>query len=671
MTKTVASSPVHPGAHALIPLNRLLKSPDNVRKVPHSEAALTALRASIAAKGLLQNLTVAPECNDAGEETGFYFVTIGEGRRLAQVARAKAGEIDGDTPIPCVIRRSDDAQEVSLDENVTREAMHPADQFEAFRALNVERGMDASDIAARFGVSEQTVRQRLRLGAVSPRLMQAYRDNALTLNQMMAFALTEDHGRQEAVFDRLAGASRDTYHIRRLLTEGQVPSTDRRAKFVGAEAYEAAGGLIERDLFTEGGGGSFTDAGLLDALAIQKLAEVACVIKAEGWKWVEVMLDFPYSLGMGRVYPHPVDYSPENTIALATAQSALEDLLEDYEGADELPDDVDAQAGTLEAEIERLQALGYGYTPEEVARGGVIVSLAHDASVRIERGLIRAEDEVPEPDADEADEDGAPDQAAATPGETGLHHTDEDAPDEAEKPLSDALWRDLTTHRSYALRLALGEQTELAARVLAHKLALDIFYRRAEHSCLDIRAHSPDISSFADGLDETPTASALAERHGAWAGSLPEQPCDLWDYMLTMEPETLGALMAHCVALTISAVRQPYVGTSAVKAADRVAQRLCLDMNEHWRPTARSYFGRVNKDQILGAVREAVSDDAAERLNKLKKAEMAEAAEQLMVGTGWLPLCLRTEAPDEADGGEVLALPAPDADTPILPVAAE
>lgn len=41
-----------------IPLNKRKKSPKNVRKTPHSEAEIEALAASIAAKGLLQNLVV-------------------------------------------------------------------------------------------------------------------------------------------------------------------------------------------------------------------------------------------------------------------------------------------------------------------------------------------------------------------------------------------------------------------------------------------------------------------------------------------------------------------------------------------------------------------------------------------------------------------------------------
>lgn len=230
-------------AGIFIPLNKLKKSPKNARKTPHSDEAIKAYAASIAAKGILQNLVVEPEMDGEGTPTGFYFVTIGEGRRLAQLLRVTRKEIKKTEPIRCIVDTANDPHEISLDENVTRENMHPADQFEAFKKLADERGFGVEEIAARFGVTPHVVRQRLRLGAISPRLMQIYRDGDLTLEQLMAFAIASDHARQEAVFDRLS-YNRDASTIRRLLTETHVPATDRRARFVGIDAYTEAGGTV-------------------------------------------------------------------------------------------------------------------------------------------------------------------------------------------------------------------------------------------------------------------------------------------------------------------------------------------------------------------------------------------------------------------------------------------
>jgi len=229
---------VESGAEVFIPLNKLKKSPKNARKTPHSEAAIEAYAASIAAKGILQNLVVEPEVVADGTPTGFYFVTIGEGRRLAQLLRVKRKEIKKTEPIRCVVDTMNDSHEISLDEDVTRENMHPADQFEAFTRLAEERGFGAEEIAARFGVTPHVVRQRLRLGSVSPKLMQVYCEGGLTLEQLTAFAITEDHGRQEAVHERLS-YNRDASTIRRLLTETHVAATDRRAVFVGVTSRAA------------------------------------------------------------------------------------------------------------------------------------------------------------------------------------------------------------------------------------------------------------------------------------------------------------------------------------------------------------------------------------------------------------------------------------------------
>lgn len=77
----------------LIPLNKLKTSLNRARKTPHNEAAIEAYAASIAAKRILQNLVVEAELDGERAATGFYLVTIGEGRRLAQLLRVKRKEI--------------------------------------------------------------------------------------------------------------------------------------------------------------------------------------------------------------------------------------------------------------------------------------------------------------------------------------------------------------------------------------------------------------------------------------------------------------------------------------------------------------------------------------------------------------------------------------------------
>src|ERR1700733_1721077 len=397
MSAKHAETIVESGTEVFIPLNKLKKSPNNARKTPHSEASIEAYAASIAAKGILQNLVVEPELDADGAATGFYFVTIGEGRRLAQLLRVRRKELKKTEPIRCIIDTANDPHEISLDENVTRENMHPADQFEAFKRLAEERGLGAEEIAARFGVTPHVVRQRLRLGAVSPKLMEIYRNGDLALDQLMAFAITKDHARQEAAYERLS-FNRDASTIRRMLTETHVAATDRRAVFVGAEKYTEVGGTILRDLFTEDRGGYFEDVALLDMLVMAKLGrEASAVMEAEGWKWAQVFFDYPHSHGLRRIYPQAADLSAEDQAALDNVKGEFNTLTEQHESAEELSNEVDARLGELEAEIERLEAKRLAYDPADIARCGAFVILNHDGTLRIERGFIAVGDEQPEP----------------------------------------------------------------------------------------------------------------------------------------------------------------------------------------------------------------------------------------------------------------------------------
>lgn len=653
--ETTAAAPS--GETVFIPLDKLKKSPRNARKTPHTEAEIEAYAASIAAKGILQNLVVEPELDGEGKPTGSYLVTIGEGRRLAQRLRAKRKEIKKTEAIRCVIDTANDPFEISLDENVTRTAMHPADQFEAFRELAENRGWGAEEIAARFGVSAHVVRQRLRLGAVSPKLMQVYRDGDLTLDQLMAFAVTVDHARQEQVYEN-PSYSRDPSTIRRDLMKMHIPATDRRAIFVGEEAYAEAGGTIIRDLFTEDRGGYFEDAAFLNQLVTEKLERIAAEIQqAEGWKWVQVHIDYPHAHGLRRTYPRPVELSEVDAAAYDAAQEELERLSAEWQDADiDLPSEVDARFAELEAESERLDALRRAYDPDEIARGGMFVVLSHDGEARIERGFIRPEDEAPEPVEAEGGEtviDGVRVNGDGEVIEDGEHRgernhvsaldAEDEEPEEDGKPLSDPLVRDLTAHRTLGLRLALGDQPDIALLAVTHALAAQTFYRGVDATCLELRPTSSYLASHADGIEDTAAAKALADRHAGWAAEMPRDVADLWGFLAGLDHASVMALFAHCASLTVNAVKQPWERKPrAHETADRLATAVVLDMTASWTPTVRTYLGRVTKAHIIAAVREAVSDEAADRIADMKKQPMAETAEQLLAGTGWLPPLLRT-----------------------------
>lgn len=244
-----------------IPLGKLVVSEDNVRRTAATDAGLQELAASIAAHGLLQSLVVRKH------QKGKFAVVAG-GRRLAALQLlAEQGRIEATFAVPCQVRNGDDAAELSLAENVQREPMHPADEFEAFRAL-VDGGMAEADVAARFGVTEAVVRGRLRLACVSPAVMEAYRGDRLSLAQVMAFTVSDDHALQDRVFENLSQWNDDPNSILDALTEHEIAATDRRVRFVSLAAYEQAGGGVRRDLFCEDDSGIFVlDVNVLDRLA--------------------------------------------------------------------------------------------------------------------------------------------------------------------------------------------------------------------------------------------------------------------------------------------------------------------------------------------------------------------------------------------------------------------
>jgi ParB family transcriptional regulator, chromosome partitioning protein len=624
---TTTQATAETGSTLFIPLHRLKKSPKNARKTPHPKADIEALAASIAAKGLLQNLVVEPECKNDGKVTGYYLVTIGEGRRLAHLLRAKRKEIKKAEPVRCILDTAHNAHEISLAENVIRSAMHPADQFEAFAKLHNEEGMAAEDIAARFGVTPSVVKQRLKLGAIAPTLMQAYRDEELTLDELTAFAITDDHARQEKVWNELPPYHRSRDAILQALSEGQVSSDDRRAAFVGAEAYQAAGGAIIRDLFDEEGGGFFADAVLLNRLVREKLAAEAAKIEAEGWKWIVVEPEFNHEMaaGMRRVYPEAAPLSEADQAKLDELEQHHNALGEEDDGSEELA----AKLQALEAEIEALTGAEQ-YDPEDIAIAGVFVCPGHDGETRIERGFIRAEDW----------------KAKFSAGKAETGDDDETGRTDQGKPLLEKLVAELTAYRTAGLRNALAGDSATALTAVVHALAASLFYSRSDRSsCLEIVPRSASLSAHASGIDDCPAMVAIAERHAAWERRIPEDEAELWDFVARLDQAGQLELLAHCASLSVNAVHLPKrVEAAALAHADLLAETLGLDMTATWTPTAANYFGRVSKERIADAMREGVSAEAAANIAGMKKLAMAEAAERRLAGTGWLPELLRTGA---------------------------
>ena len=652
-----------------IPFDKLLLSQSNVRHVK-AGVSLEELAEDIARRGLLQGLSVRAVADEAGVETGMFEIPAGGRRYRALALLVKQRRLAKTAPVPCVVRDSGLAEEDSLAENIQRAPLHPLDQFRAFLALRA-KGQSEEEIAANQFVSVAVVKQRLRLASVSPKLLDVYAEDGMTLDQLMAFTVNGDHERQEQVFERLCQSyDKQPYAIRRMLTEGAVRASDKRAQFVGLAAYEEAGGTILNDLFQGDDGGWLQDVSLVDMMVAEKLNEAAVTIGAEGWKWVEVAPDFAYghTYGLRQLRGETVPLTTEEEATCATLQQEVDDIETASAEVEELSDEQDERMGELETAIAALNARPVVFDVDEVVRAGAFVSIAADGSLRIDRGYVRPEDELPvEPEAEivadegpayaaaEVDRDEAAVYAASAP-------TAEPEEDEGLRPIPDRLLTELTAHRTLALRHALGERPDIAFLAALHALALGVFYTYRSDTCLELDLKSVQFGSQAPGLNDTALARSLDERQQSWRSALPKDSSELWGALEMFDADSRDALFAHCVSLSVNAVHEAWNRRpKAFVHADRLAQTVDLDMAARWTPTAANFLGRVTKARIQQAVAEARGQRAAERIEHLKKVAMVTEAETLLAGSGWLPEPLRTPGrvmtttvePDEAESGVV------------------
>ncbi len=654
-----------------IPFNRLVLSQSNVRRVK-SGLSIEELARDIERRGLLQSLNVRPVVDGEGAETGTYEVPAGGRRFRALELLVKQKKLAKTAPVPCVVREAGSAilaEDDSLAENVQRVALHPLDQFRAFRDM-LEKGMSAEEIAAAFFVAPAMVRQRLRLMTVSDKLLDIYEQDGMRLEQLMAFSISDDHARQEQVWEIVSQShNREPYVIRRMLTEKTVRASDARARFVGLEAYIAAGGHIMRDLFEADDGGWLQGPAILDRLVMEKLHAAAEDIRAEGWKWVETALSFPWghTRQFAEIDGTEVLLADEETVRLEALRVEQETIEAEYAQADEYPDEVDARLGEIERAILALEERPLAFDPADMARAGVFVSLDSDGTLQVERGFVLPEDMSAEPeetdDVDGSDEYDHPtyegrDERIADYGSDEGGVGDSIAPDvESEeedgiKPLPDRLLTELTAWRTLALRDAFASNPHIALTELLHTLVRDVYWQTPGADCLEAYVREIPLPVHSPDMPGSVPAHALRQRNEGWKHDLPEDEDALSRWIDGLDDASRMALLAHCLSFGVNALyeRMPAYGgvsqrsvTERLKRADRLASALSLDLVEAgWQPTVENYLGRVTKARILQAVREARGDEAADRIVHLKKPDMAREAERLLDGSGWLPEALRT-----------------------------
>lgn len=651
-----------------IPFNKLVLSQANVRRVK-AGVSIEELAEDIARRTLLQSLNVRPVLDADGAETGMFEIPAGGRRYRALELLVKQKRLAKTAPVPCVVRDPTSdilAEDDSLAENVQRAPLHPLDQFRAFQAMRA-KGKSEEDIAAAFFIGVNVVKQRLRLTSVSENLLDIYAEDGMSLEQLMAFTVSSDHARQEQVWAALGKSwSKEPYQIRRMLTEKAVRAADRRAVFVGLDAYEAAGGLVMRDLFQHDDGGWLENVALLDSLVVEKLKAAAEAVAAEGWKWVEVAVSFPFghTNGLRELVGAPTELTDDEQATIDSLEAEHESLETEYEKVDELPEEVDRRLGEIEMALAELKNRPRNFDSADVARAGAFVGIDAEGLLSIDRGYVRPEDE-PSVHEESANEDAGAGEfspafasAKQQPVITieGRPVDSEEDETDAFTPLPERLMIELTAHRTLALQNAVANNPRVAMTALLHKLVADTFhYASTSTSGLEFSLRPIAFPIQPTGLKNSASSHAIAERQDAWKSSIPRDDQQLWDWLVGLDDAHRLALLAHCVSHGVNALHEKadrYGGGAVtahsvqqrLKNADRLARAVGLNMVDGgWKPTVDNYLGRVPKRRILDAVREAKGERAVQLIEHLKKGEMAVEAERLLADSGWLPEPLRLD----------------------------
>ena len=631
-----------------IQLSNLVPSHHNVRR--HSTTQVEELAALIDAQGLLHNLVVTEQVVGAGKSRKVRFaVAAGERRRRALLLLQQRGRLPKSYEVLCELVAPERALEISVAENSAREAMHPADEFEAFKTLIAE-GKGVEDVAARFGVSVLTVQRRLKLASVSPKLLVLYREEGINLDQLMALALTDDHAAQERAWFESKSWDRAPATLRRVLTAGEIEAAGSAlVRFVGLKTYEGAGGVVRRDLFDDHQSGYLADAELLRRLATEKLEALAAPVSLEGWSWVEVRLELD-SMALRQFTPCEFagrKPTPDEATALSELDqrdAELEEQSEAMQSAPEWSAD-EAECINLEGQDIAIQrkAIREGlrtWSAECMAHAGVIITISREGDAEIIRGLVR-----------EADRKAlAAGRKAQRPGSASAAAIAEATASAVSRPKaehSESLTRRLSAHRTAALQVLVSKNTQVALAALAMVLASRVFGDGRGHSTAAMQvtpslpAHS--LLAAADDLKASRAWQALEAAKETWRARLPEQPGKWFNWFTELPQMELSELLALCAALTLNAM--PNQGDP--RELDAIAAAVGLDMADWWEPTAEGFLSHVSKAQIVQALKEAGTEPSDDGVGDMKKDVLVVKATSRLAGKRWLPAELRPRSAPE------------------------
>ena len=622
-----------------IPLNRLRLAPENVRKMKNGPEAFRELKSSIKSHGLMENLVVREDGTDDFDGEKMFAVVCGGRRLRAMNSLAHNGEIESTFPVPCNIVKIDTSDgELSLAENMVRAAMHPADQVVAFDYLT-KKGMSIHDISIRFGVSECVIERRLRVARVAPVLLQAYRNSEIDLATLQAFTVTENQQKQINVYEnhKKMPYSMNARMVKDDLTEGDVLGYDARVKFVGREAYEAAGGQVDCDLFAESDdrGIFYKDSALLEKLALEKLETEAEKLRGE-WKWADTMIfhNWDTMSKLGRVRPQDGEYTDEEN-------KEIEKLQDDYSTLrskeDWTSEDIEREEEITYRfqELDNLRTSRNKWLDKDKKNAGCMVMIGHDGELNIEKGLMLPEDidRLQKEKHGEPAEKAGVDEPITQPIK---RQEDEQSAALKDEGMSRVLAEDLRHVRNTLIKanLAQKENYDCAYDLFLFQLCSQVLSNsHRERMALNINFYS---------THERPYGKAGDERFAEWSpaeGMLKAIPETLNLYWLDLDDdwEAFRAMCdlredekqaLFCAAMSQLLKEQLSFDTHARPEKEQVVQWLGIDFANEVKPRGDLYWSRISKPKMLKEAEELFGVDFATEHAKKKKHEIVSAIDK-------------------------------------------
>lgn len=609
-----------------VPLSDLIKSPLNVRTIPYTTDSVKRLANSIANLGLLHNL-VAHDQDD-----GKIGVVAG-GRRLAALnLLCGMGRVPADYPVPVKRIIYNLAVEASHTENAEQETMHPADQIASFGTLAAQ-GKTAAQIGDVLGYGSRHVQRMLKLANLAPVLLEKLANDELDSDQCQALCLESCQERQVQVFDSVYAewGSAPAHLLRKAITETEIPVTSSRFVFIGRDAYEAAGGVVREDLFSEEEGNGTADRVLVERLFLEKLDTMALQHElAEGWAW-----------SMGREKPvNSYGEDGRDYLLLDTPETVYTDeeqaRLAKFNTFDSVCDEADA----LDAEICRIQeeAGQRAWTDEMKASAGVVVSYQYGELV-IQRGVCRIADLPAKEGANtESVQDAAPVVTTIKKDIT--------------EGISAPQLLKMSSERTLAVQAALMQQPTKAVALLAWRMCAEVFTGRGEQeNPFGIRVtvgHYSQTMNAPSGTEGKAYTAIRAEGERLEA-LLPEGWRQDFTSFFTLDGSLLMSLMAFCTACSVDGVQERNNGHTSRSKLDALETAIDFHLRDWWHPTKDGYFKGVKHDQIVESLNEAGMSGAAGDAAKMKKSDAAELAEERLKDSRWVPAWLQAPQPVTCD----------------------